>query len=464
MYVRKIFLLAIFGVSFFGVRDVYGATLTESSVMPISDVATIQMMPPYPGGDSFNPFFGQDHAYSVTFRGNGQAVVFLRVLFSNNGDTPLKTLTLRFPKVDPEGILAYQVLRDKTCLTYDYTKPTVPPAYQYPCLQYGETNYSDYYYGTNTYKKAKTSLTTDTLTVELPDSLASQKSGSILVYFRAFGFAKKNAFGAYNYAFETLKVDDTIRNLRVGISPDSDLVMKGAQGTVDYFKESAPIMESSKMMAVGASFRNSSVDTAISNIGYGTVNKNASNLMPLDSYKVKGAYADSRLKLYAGVVLGSIVIVILILLAVGFGIRKLFKALTKKPSVPNSLNASTSHTGINLTISALAGFLSASIITILIFLAHFFTRTINSWAMGSWSGVGEVVSILPVLVMLIFIGIIGIFLFFPCIFVGVKRGMWWGLATFVFTMFWLFMAFIVLGLIFAGFRTSTGNYPMKIMM
>jgi len=42
--------------------------------------------------------------------------------------------------------------------------------------------------------------------------------------------------------------------------------------------------------------------------------------------------------------------------------------------------------------------------------------------------------------------------------------MWWGLATFVFTLFWLFMAFIVLGLIFVGFRTSYGNYPIKIMM
>lgn len=455
-------LFTVFGASLFYARGVYSASLNESTIAPTSDMM-IQKMPPYPGGgDTFNPFFGQDHAYSVTFRGNGQAVVFLRVLFSNNGDTPLKTLTLRFPKVEPEGILAYQVLRDKICLTYDYTKPAVAPLYQYPCLQYSEPNYSDYYYGTNTYKKAKTSLATDTLTVELPDTLASQKSGSVLVYFRAFGFAKKNIFGAYDYTFETLKVDDTIRNLRVGISPDSDLYMKGAQGNVDYFRESAPIMESSKMMAVGASFRNSSVDSALSNIGYGTVNKNASNLMPLDSYKVKGAYADSRLKLYAGVVIASIIVVVLVLLVLGFGIWKLFKALTKKPTVPNSLNANTSHTGINLTISALAGFVSASIITILIFLAYFLTRMVNSWAMGSWSNIGEVISVLPILAMLLFVGLIGIFLIFPCIFVGVKRGIWWGLATFVFTLFWLFIAFIVLGLIFVGFKSSVGTYPTPI--
>lgn len=458
----------IFGVSLFYAQGVYSAPLalvdtTQPTIVQESEVPrvmpaekSIGVMPPYPGGDNFNPFFGQDHAYSVTFRGNGQAVVFLRVLFSNNGDTPLKTLTLRFPKVDPEGILAYQVLRDKTCLRYDYNKPAVAPAYQYPCLEYGESNYSDYY-GTNTYKKAKTSLTTDTLTIELSDSLASQKSGSVLVYFRAFGFAKKNVFGAYDYTFETLKVDDTIRNLRVGISPDSDLYMKGAQGNVDYFKESAPVFESSKAMSVGASFRNTSVDTAMNNIGYGTVNKNASNLMPLDSYKVKGAYADSRLKLYAGTAIASIIVVVMVLLALGFGVLKLFRALNKKSVTPDSLNVNRSYTGINLTISALAGFVSASIITILIFLAYFFTRTMNSWSYS-----GDAVSVLPVFALLLFVGLVGIFLIFPCIFVGVKRGIWWGLATFVFTLFWLFMAFIVLGLIFVGFKSSVGTYPTPI--
>ena len=463
MFVRKTFLLLIFGISLVFVRGVYSAPLalvdtTQPAMVRESEVQ--RMMPPYPGGD-FNPFFGQDHAYSVTFRGNGQAVVFLRIAFSNNGDTPLKTLTLRFPKVEPEGILAYQVLRDKTCLRYDYTKPTLAPSsYLYPCSEYGEPSYFDEYYGTSAYKKVSSSLSTDTLTIELSNSIASQGSGGVLLYFRAFGFAKKNAFGAYNYTFETLKIDDTIRNLRVGISPDSDLYMKDAQGNVDYFKESAVSLESIKTMGIGSSFRNSLVDNAINNVGrYGTINKNASNLMPLDSYKVKGAYADSRLKLYAGVVLGSIVIIALVLLALGFGINKLFKTLTKKPTAPSSLNTNVSHTGINLTISALAGFVSASIITILIFLAYFFTRTMNSWSYS-----GDAMSVLPVFALLLFVGFIGIFLIFPCIFVGVKRGMWWGLATFVFTLFWLFMAFIVLGLIFVGFRTSYGNYPMKIMM
>ncbi len=417
------------------------------------------MILPYPGGDTFNPFFGQDHAYSVTFRGNGQAVVFLRVALSNNSETPMKEVTLRFPKIEPEGILAYQVNREKVCTRYDYSTPATAPSYQYPCLEYSEPNYSDYYYGANTYKKARTTLATDTLVVELPNSIAPQKSGSLLLYFRAFGFAKKNAFGAYDYTFETLKVDDTIRNLRVGISPDSDLYMKGASGTVDYFKESAPVFESSKTMAVGSSFRNTSVDNAINNIGYGTVSKNASNLMPLDSYKVKGSYADSRIKLYAGAIVASVIVIIVVLLVLGFGILRLFRALNKKPVAPDSL-IKTPQTGVNIMISALAGFVSASSITILIFLAYFVVRSVNMWVMNSGSGMGEMSSLLTVFVLLLFVAFIGLFLVFPPVFVGTRRGLWWGLATFLFTLVWLFVGAVVLGVIITAFR---GSSPIRIM-
>lgn len=442
--------------------EVQKTTPDAAKMETIAAEKSVGMMPVAPDtGDTFNPFFGQDHAYSVTFRGNGQAVVFLRVLFSNNGETPLKELTLRFPKVEPEGILAYQVIRDRQCLRYDYTKPTVAPSYQYPCLEYGEPNYTEYYYGANSYKKTKTSLATDTLTIELPDSVASQKSGSVLLYFRAFGFAKKTLFGAYAYNFETLKVDDTIRSLRVGISPDSDLYMKGAKGSVDYFRDSAPVFEMSNQMAMGSSFKNSSVDTAIANIGYGTVNKNASNLMPLDSFKVKGSYADSRFKLYAGGVIAVVAVIVISILLLGFGVWKLYKALGKKSTVLGPVSSGTSRTGLNLMITGLTGFVSASIITTLVFLAYFFSRMVSTW---SYDG-GAPAAVVPIFGMLIFIGLIGILLVFPCIFIGVKRGIWWGLATFGSTLFWLFMVFIVLGLIFAGLNSPYPVYsPMRRLM
>lgn len=440
-------ILASFGFTLVSARNYVNAAIPEEAVTSQSLQTKIGIMPPYPGGDSFNPIFGQDHAYSVTFRGNGQAVVFLRVSLSNNGEKDLKELTLRFPKVEPEGILAYQILREKQCMRYDYSVSTIPPAYQYPCLEYSEPNYLDYYYGASTYKKAKASLSTDTLVVELPDSIPSQKSGSVLLYFRAFGFAKKNAFGAYTYNFETLKVDDTIRDLRVGISPDSDLYMKGATGTVDYFKNSAPVFESSKSVAVGASFKNSSVDSALNNIGYGTVNKTANNLMPLDSYKVQGSYASSRIRLYAGELLAVIFLALLAIIVIGLIVWRLSKNYKKRSQNAGFAATGTSQHGFNFVISVLTGFISASLVTILVFLTYFFTRFMNNW-----SYYGDMSSILPVFGILLFAGLIGLSLVFPSVVVGTKRGIWWGLVTFILTLVWLFLVFLFLSLIVVGLK------------
>lgn len=410
--------------------------------------------------NNFDPFFGQNHAYSVTFRGNGQAIVFLKVTFSNNSEEKLNELTLRLPKVDAEGIATYQIIKEKQCVRYDYTKPAVPPNYQYPCQQYDEPNYF-YHYGNNTYKKAKATLTTDSLKIDLPQPLEPQKSGMVLVYFRAFGFAQKDAFGAYNYKFETLRVDDTIVNLQVGISPDSDLYMKGAKGNVDYFRESAPMIESSRAMDVGTSFKSASIDNSMNNIGYGSINKTAKNLMPLDTYKVEGAYADSMVKLYAKPVV-TLIMVVLVMLFVGLIVlRRLVKSLNKKTGNPET-GTKSSQNGTNVGLAVGVGFMSATTISLLVFLAYFLTKMTRSFY--SYSYGGEASSVLVVFMVMLLVALIGLFLVFPSIVVGVKRGIWWGLLTFVATLMWLFVAFIIMGIFLLGFRTTDGNYPIRPML
>src|SRR3990167_7697476 len=74
----------------------------------------IYPVPPY--RDNPPQVLGQDHAYSVTFRGNGEAVVSAKVVFTNLTDTPLSSISLRVPKVDAKDIIVFQVLRDKTCI------------------------------------------------------------------------------------------------------------------------------------------------------------------------------------------------------------------------------------------------------------------------------------------------------------------------------------------------------------
>jgi len=70
-------------------------------------------------------------------------------------------------------------------------------------------------------------------------------------------------------------------------------------------------------------------------------------------------------------------------------------------------------------------------------------------------------SIVPVFAILVFVGLIGLFLLVPSIFVGAKRGVLWGLLTFGCTIVWLALVFVILSLIFIGLR---GGSPIKIMM
>lgn len=413
------------------------------------------VMPPRPRDGNLNPFTGQDHAYSVTFRGNGQAVVYARVVFYNSAETSLRELSFRFSKVEPEGLLAYQIFREKQCVQYDYSKPIAPPNYQYPCLQYGEPNYLDYY-GQSTYKKTDVFMTTDTVTLKLPEPVAPQKSGAVLIYFRAMGYAKKDAFGAYNYVFETLKVDSVISNLRVGISPDSDLYMKGASGTVDYFRGSSVLLESSRAMGAGAAFTNSVMDAAISNIGYGSITKYANNLMPLDSYKVEGAYADSRLKLYTKPILVIAGVSLVFFVFIIFSVWRLVKTLTRKRESQVSA-VEGSRVGIDILISVLTSFASASLIVGLVFLAYLVGR----WMRSVFYHGDAFASVVPIFAILVFIGLVGVFLLVSSIFVGLKRGVLWGLLTFGLTIVWLVLVFVVLTLIFIGVRVVP---PIKIMM
>ena len=269
-------------------------------------------------------FPGQDQSYSVTFRGNGEAVVTARVVFVNDSGAPLSSLRLRTPRVDPKDILAFQVFREKICSRYqpaELKQVYTPPI----CLEYQDPDYSQSWYGNDKYQKTKTSLEADTINIALPQSIRPNASGSIILSFRAFGYAKKNLFGTYNFTFETLKTEDRIKALRVGVTTDSDIYLRGGKGKVDYrFEEGMATLKSAEVSAPTA---NSQLDYYAQQIGQGEINKTASNLLPLDSYLVKGSFADSRLKLYAKEILIFSGIILVLLYLIIRATRKFFSSM-----------------------------------------------------------------------------------------------------------------------------------------
>ena len=414
----------------------------------------IYPVPPY--RDNPTQILGQDHAYSVTFRGNGEAVVSTKVVLTNLSDIALENISLRIPRVDPKDIIVFQVLRERQCMRYrpmPLNEPQTMELREKYCAEFQDPDYYGYY-GNAKYQKAVSLFAGDTLDITLPQSVKVNGSGAFLVYYRAFGYAKKNLFGAYTFSFETLKVEDKIRNLTVGISTDSDLVLKGAKGKVNYRFNEAGMM-AMKSTDSRVAMASPQFDQYYQQIGNGTITKNASNLQPLDSYTVKGAYAENSLLLYGKEVSIGLIVFLLCVALFIFIVQKTFSwlSVTKKPgTVANTMSMSVlTTTGLGFVTSLFILFYTIGLIMVTMFLRVLF-------------GYDQLLFIVNILLVMISIAIYALLLFVPSIVVGVKKGVSWGLGTFVATVVWLIIdmtfAFIIL---FFAFRFQNRPYPIPYL-
>lgn len=415
-------------------------------------------------------FLGQDHSYSVTFRGNGEAVVSARMIFSNLEEATMSAMTLRIPRVTPQDVMVYQISREPQCIRYK--SPAYPQinngsiiydtqkkldVYDPPvCEEYQEPDYTQYWYGGNTYHKADVVMGTDSVIVNFPKPIKPNGSGAIIVYYRAMGYTTKDAYGAFNYAFETLKVEDRIRSLQVGISTDSDLLLKEATGKVDYQTTmTAPAMEMRSASADGVAFKNAQLDSVIQQIGYGTVVKSSSNLQPLDSYTVTGSYAESQWRMHGKQITTGIITVIVVLILLALLARFIIKRIIKHTTtVDSSKQKNTMHNGVFVAKAAAVGFVSAIIVAAygvaVFFIAALIGRT--------FSYNSEMMSFFLMLSLgIISFAVIALLLFGPAIYVGMKQGIWKGVIIFAATIIWLKLFFIVLVMIMFVSRNS--YYP-----
>ena len=107
--VKRILFLTIFSLAFvFTSRFVLAQESSGSS----GGSSSIQIAPdflPYP--DQEPGFLGQDHKYSVVFRGNGEAVVSVKIIFTNKSESNLNEIRLRIPKVEPKEVSVYQIIK-----------------------------------------------------------------------------------------------------------------------------------------------------------------------------------------------------------------------------------------------------------------------------------------------------------------------------------------------------------------
>lgn len=377
-------------------------------------------------------FLGQQHNYSVVFRGNGEAVVSAKFAFTNKTDSDMTEMELRVPGVEPKSFSVYQVILDKRCARYEQqTYDPLTRTYSLQkCAQYQDPDYYNYW-GEAKYQKADYDYELDTLTVKLPTAISANKSGAFFIYYRTFGYAKKNVFGAFDYDFETLKVADDVRALTVGISTDSDLVLSGVEGDVNYRTDVASFDKAESGLGV-APAASAAMDSYVGRIGYGQLNKQASNLAPLEGYTVNGSYAKNRFQLYAK---GIVIALVTVLVFVGVGVFLLRLVLKKigKNSKGGGISENAKSALVSAGVSLISAILTFSYTLLVIFLSSQLNN-LYRYNMLPFFVIGLIVISFIVYVILI----IG-----PSVVMGMKRGAGWGIGLLGLTLLWLIIFFII---------------------
>ncbi len=434
-------------------------------------------------------FFGETHYYSVYLRGNGEAVVSLRVLLSSISEGSIKTLTYELPSSQEirDVVALEQLYRpQKSCYPYlpnppyplsepmykedgSYYYPT-PTAYPItPTPGYSESSkaypvpnddcYTDYSSSSYIYKKASVDREGDRLKITLPNPTSSNESTTLLLSYRTSDFTSEDLFQVYRYEFKTLKTDNTISSLQVGISTEQDYVLKGGSGSVGYNQGLSTSLRPSSFDS-DDEIRSYQLDDFINNIGYGSLTKYASNLSPMETYTVKGAYAKSLWRLYGKeVLIGALVLLFLlaVIIIIAFiMIKKIRSRRNVQPATDQHALLSSVQKSFLIT-SGVSFFTSlfATIHTLLIFFLYSFV--INKYSYDYTFN-----TLLSLMILVFSLGVYFALLIAPSYIIGTKRGLVWGVLNFVATFLWLLVYFIV-AIVIVYFMLNTGNsgYPYK---
>src|SRR3989338_6510564 len=261
--------------------------------------------------------FGQNHFYTVIFRGNGEAITYAKIAITNPDEKPLTEFSFEVPKVSPTEMVIYQMKLPQECVNYNYNDPARP------CLQYRDPDYAQqyYYYGYSNgkaeYQKIQYTKSGNLYKFTLPTPVEPYKSTAIIVAYAAKGYVNES-MGLYKFNFETLKVPSRIQEIRVAVDVDSDLLLKGKKSSVNY--NSLGIASERAVAPQAISSRD--LDKVVGSIGsYGPIVKEAKNLAPNESFVVKGEYATNWFRLY----LGSILLTLLIVVGIFVGVYFLVK-------------------------------------------------------------------------------------------------------------------------------------------
>ena len=396
--------------------------------------------------------FGQNHFYTVIFRGNGEAITYAKIAITNPDEKPLTEFSFEMPKVTPSEIVMYQMKLPQECVRYNYNDPARP------CLEYRDPDYAQryYYYGYSNgqaeYQKIQYTKSGNLYRLTLPTQVEPYKSTAIVVAYAAKGYVKET-LGLYKFNFETLKVPSRIQEIRVAVDVDSDLLLKGKKSSVNYNTSGLGVSE----LAAPQSVSSRDLDKVVGSIGsYGPLVKEAKNLAPNESFNVKGEYATNWFRLY----LSSILLTILIIAAIFTGVYFLARFLKRRGGQSGQFGSGTNQqmtpqtpqssiSIFNLT-NASVSLLSVVLVVGLTYLLRFLLESdlFRSFNVDPVFGIVGFITIILLYVLVIF---------GPAIIVAIKHG-WKSLVSILIAEFLWFVIFLVIYLVLFQSGVTSGIF------
>ncbi len=271
--------------------------------------------------------FGQKQAYTAVVRADKKVVTYAKIYLNNAGESDLKTTKFTTPAdVDISNLSIYQISLPQRCEKELAESKTTPPernqpyynGYSYDCNNLEERTFSfdDYGYGyydssgSDTqlvYKTVDSKKDGDTYSLTLPSPIKPGERGAYLVSFIANDGYVSGGLGLYNLKLKTLKVPQSVEEVRVAVEVASDLYTREKRSEIKSGAASLDLAAGTTMSAKD-SIQNKSLDKLQGGIGSGgTFTKTGKSLTPGEEFVVNGEFADAAWKLNLGWIAGGII-------------------------------------------------------------------------------------------------------------------------------------------------------------
>lgn len=254
------------------------------------------------------------HDYIAVFDGEGEATVTLKIDQNNYSDKAIDKIDFQFPTSNATLLRAVEyyttVEKEKYCAKYDSGQNCSSYLDQDKTVEHTEI--------------INSKVNGSTIELSLPTAIQTTKSATIFLVYKSDDFTTKKSGGLFSYDFKTLKYPYQIDSVEVAVYSDPDLYMKGQANTsTDYLPNvSQDIISVSDSVALPASFSSKYSSALESDYA---ISKNTINLDPNETYSVKGAYANSWIRLYYPYIIYFTIGLAVLVLVIIIGERKIEK-------------------------------------------------------------------------------------------------------------------------------------------